>query len=225
MTTPGGDCQGNLSVPSTVLTNFTSTIVDQWDQTVTIMGIDVTTSFCTVSSGSSQCGGTTEIRRPTSLLSAAEFGPAFAIYWRASDLSLFPTDYASSLASVIDVPFGNSTAGPTSPASGDGGNSGLSPGAIAGIAVGVATLIILGVVALLFLRRRRKRQTQEKQRLPTPAVAEMQGESTGLQHFVGGKWRAESDAGAQLVEAGSRPVTLSPKEPVELDSTQRSRDL
>ena len=92
------------------------------------------------------------------------------------------------------------------------------PGAIAGIAVGVVTLVISSVVLGLYFWRRRKQQ-----RLQHTDAVELEGSSRGLKHFMGGKWRAEQDGTSQPVEAGSTSVNIIPGPPVELDSTPTER--
>lgn len=217
MTVLGQDCEGEFSTPRTALANFTTTIIDQWDRTQIVSGIDTATRFCTRSGGSQTCADQTTLQRPTVLSSGMAFATPFGVYWEERDLSNFPTDYASLLASLVDTTFGgNNTTADPSP---DTKAGGLSPGAIAGIAVGIGLFVIVGVVSLLFLRRRKK---QQRKRLQQPNEAEMDGNSQGFMHPVDTKWRAEADGRSVPVEAGTGGVV--PRSPVELDSTQRERD-
>lgn len=211
------DCQGDFSTPRTALANFTTTIIDQWDRTQSASGIDTATRFCTRSGGSQTCANPTTLQRPTVLSSGMAFATPFGVYWVESDLSNFPSDYASSLASLVDATFGgnNGTADPSP----DSKDDGLSPGAIAGIAVGIGLFIIIGIVILLFFWRRKK---QQRKRLQQPNEAEMDGNSQGFKHPVDTKWRAEADGRSVPVEAGTGGVV--PRSPVELDSTQRERE-
>ncbi|KAH6865885.1 hypothetical protein BKA58DRAFT_471816 [Alternaria rosae] len=106
-------------------------------------------------------------------------------------------------------------------------SSDSSPGAKAGIGVGVGIFVILGVVLFLFSRRRRKQQRQRKQDAQQPeqepsgeiGVSEMDGDAKGSKRFVGGHWRAETEAPSAPVEAGSTSVHIIPGPPVELDGT------
>jgi hypothetical protein len=159
--------------------------------------------------------------------SGTAYASPFLVWWQSSDLTNFPEDYASSIASVIKVPFGdksnissNSTAPPLTPPPANTSDQGskLSPDAIAGMAVGIVIFVIFIVVLGLYLWRRRKQQ-----RIQHPDVAEMEGSSRGLKHFVGGRWRAEQDGTSQLVEAGSTSVRIIPGPPVELDNTPLER--
>jgi hypothetical protein len=106
MDTPGQDCQGDFATPRTALTNFTTTIIDPWENSHVISAIDSTTTFCTLSAGSRQCASMTRLQKPTVLSSGMVFATPFAVYWQESDLAAFPSDYASSLAAVIAVGVG-----------------------------------------------------------------------------------------------------------------------
>jgi hypothetical protein len=213
----GQDCQGGFSTPRTALAIFTTTIIDPFDNNRTFSGIDTTTRFCTRPGGSQTCANPTNLQRPTVISSGMAYATPFGVYWVESDLSNFPSDYASSLASLVDATFGgNNTTADPSPGSKDGG---LSPGAIAGIAVGIGLSVILGIVVLLFFWRRKK---QQKKRLQQPDEAEMDGNSQEFTRSVNTKWRAEVDGSPLPVEAGTGGVV--PQSPVELESTQRERD-
>lgn len=220
MTISDGDtvCKMIFSTPMTAQTNFTTTWTYESDGTTiwtTNSGIDITPLGI--------------INKPTEVASGTAYASPLVVYWQEGDLSEFPSDYASSLASVIKVPFGDisnnsstSTAPPANSSApsanpGDQGSK-LSPGAIAGISVGVVVLVISSVVLGLYLWRR-----QKQQRARHPDVAEMEASSRGLKHFVGGRWRAEQDGTSQPVEAGSTSVNIIPGPPVELDSTPTER--
>jgi hypothetical protein len=225
MSTVDGNCIKTFSTPMRVLANFTTTWT-RGSMTVTASAFDLTTYACTGSGYESDCADTT-LRRFTDVTSGTAWAAPLVVYWESKDLSHFPPDYAMSLASVIKVPFGdissslsNSTVPPLTPPPTNPNDQGskLSPGAIAGIAVGIVTLVISSVVLGLYLWRR-----QKQQRLQHPDEAEMEGSSRGLKHFLGGRWRAEQDGTSQLVEAGSSSVKIIPGPPVELDSTPAER--
>ncbi|KAH6865883.1 hypothetical protein BKA58DRAFT_390392 [Alternaria rosae] len=231
-------CEKIIRTPMAVLTQFTTTLTQsgpcestQNGEVFTFWAIDISTSLCkVVTDGGFGSVIDTWLRQPPSeMTSGTALASPLRVYWQSSDLSSFPSDYASSLASVIGVPFGdtstkptNTTTPPSAPPSTKSNrkSSSRSPGAIAGIAVGVGALVIASIVILLYLRRRRKRQ----RRLQHPDVPEMEGSSRGLKRFMGGKWRAETDGTSQPVEAGSGSVVIIPGPPVELDGTQRERD-
>jgi hypothetical protein len=125
----------------------------------------------------------------------------------------FEATATTSLNTTVPIP----ATPPTDPTN---KGSSLSPGAIAGIAIGIGALVISSIVILLYLWRRRKQQ----QGLQHPNIPEMEGGSRGLKRFVGGKWRAETDGISQPVEVASTSVRIIPGPPVELDSMQRERD-
>lgn len=156
------------------------------------------------------------------MTSGTAYALPFIVWWQSSDLPNFPEDYASSLASMIKVPFGdtsnNSSSSIASPANPRDQGSKLSPSAIAGIAVGIVTLVISIVVLGLYLRRRQKQQCIQHR-----DEAEMEGSSMELKHFVGGRRRAEQDGTSQPVEAGSTSVGIIPGATVELDNTPSER--
>lgn len=214
----GGSCEKTFSSPMTALTNFTTTLSVDIDTTVTVPAIDLTTMLC---AGSNPCQPETTLGRPVEVKSGVAHARPMVVYWQSSDLSGFPYEYASSIASVINVTWQNFTTTSPPPPTPRAKNSGPSPGAIAGIAVGIGVFLIVSIVLLLYLRRRMKQKQQ--QRLQHPGMSEMEGSSRGLKHFVGGRWRAEQDGTSQPVEAGSTSVKIIPGPPVELDSTPAER--
>ncbi|RYN34615.1 hypothetical protein AA0118_g1449 [Alternaria tenuissima] len=166
--------------------------------------------------------------------------PPFAVWWESTDLSSFPSLYASGLASLLKISFGTTASilsndtPPISPPSNtnpDKEKSALSPGAIAGIAVGVGAFVIIGIVFLLYIWRRRKQQRQRLQHRNEP---EMEGSPGGFKSFMGEDWRAEADGttgrvetdgttGPVEVDEESRAVRAFPGPPVEMDGTQTAR--
>jgi hypothetical protein len=60
---------------------------------------------------------------------------------------------------------------------------------------------------------------QQKKRLEHPNEVEMDASSQGLKHFIGTRWRAETDGSSAPVEAESTSVHIVPRPPVELDGT------
>ena len=229
-------CVMTITSPMKAYTSFTTILSDgdpcYYDGGLirfanpTVVALDLTISLCS----SDSFLRTTSIRNPpVEILSGTAIAHPVWLFWQTSDLTNFPVEYASALASVIKVPFGNTTTTPledTPPASTAPSpelhNKGhrLSPGAIAGIAIGIGASVIFSVVIILYLWRRRK----QRQPLEHPDVLEMEGSSRGLKHFMGGKWRAETDGTSNPVEAASRSVMIIPGSPVELGSTQRERD-
>ena len=223
MSIAGGSCEKTFSSPMTALTNFTTTLsvlsVDV-NMTVTVSAIDLTTELCP-DGFSKPCEPRTTLSRPVEVKSDVAYASPMTVYWQSSDLSGFPYEYASSIASVINLTWQNFTTTSPPPPTPRAKNSGPSPGAIAGIAVGIGVFLIFSIVLLLYILRRMKQKQQ--QRLQHPGMSEMEGSSRGLKHFVGGRWRAEQDGTSQPVEAGSTSVKIIPGPPVELDSTPAER--
>jgi hypothetical protein len=221
----GVSCEKVISTPIAALGVFSTT----WYSGETPVAITAAEFSGTVCSGPNNdlCEDTT-LRRLTEVASGTAYAHPFEVYWQSSDLYSFSEDYASSLAAVIKVPFTASTSSnntppastspPTNPTNPTNQGSGLSPGAIAGIAVGIGSFVILGIVFLLYLRRRKQQRKRQH-----PNVVELEGSSRGLKHFMGGKWRAEQDGSSQPVEAESRSVMIVPGPPVELDSRHVDR--
>ena len=237
-------CEKTFSETTTVLSRFTTTTTYSAGGTSILSLIDTTEQVCRPG----PCSSVT-INSKTVLTTGTARAKPTVVFWQSSDLALFPRDYASSIAAVIGVSFGSSTrspsllsnpgpsmtaqdtdAGPSTsspPITSQNTNSGLSPGAKAGIGVGVGIFVILGVVFFLFLWRRRKRQRQQKQdaqeREQEPSaeigVSEMDDGANGSKRFAGGHWRAETQASSAPVEAGSTNVHIIPGPPVELDGT------
>jgi hypothetical protein len=226
VSSPGANCEKIFSTPRT----FVRTQNWAWTSGVDIVAADLPTSYCLGTGAVSDCTDTL-LRDLSDMASGTAYAHPFVVYWQSSDLSKFPSDYASSIALMINVPFGDLTTTasappspptpptpPPPPTNPSNRSSGLKPGAIAGIAVGVVMLVISSVVLGLYFWRRRKQQ-----RLQHTDAVELEGSSRGLKHFVGGKWRAEQDGTSQPVEAGSTSVKIIPGPPVELDSTPAER--
>jgi hypothetical protein len=142
-----------------------------------------------------------------------------SVYWQSSDLSLFPSAYATSLASAMNVPFLSATS-PTSSTLPTRTPEALSVGAKAGIGVGAffGVAIIAGALVFVSLRRRKRQKSMQHPDLP-----EMNGQDSGFKRMFAGKWRAEVDGSSKPVEIDSRNVMVMPGSPVELEGSQGTR--
>jgi hypothetical protein len=168
--------------------------------------------------------------------------------WEREDLTLFPTNYASSLAQRIGVPFTASSAVPASTSrlpqqtnSSSPSSASKSPhltgGQIAGISIGVILAVALVGVGffLLYTRKRRKATALGVNGSQLP---EMEGQSSGIgRWFWPGQWRPKSkvqelnanvsdcelDGEGVRPELDSRAVVIVPGEPVELDAEEAQR--
>lgn len=220
-------CRKTFSTPTTVQAWFNTTLIDSVGQSSTLSMLDKRTVWCS-GTGFTGCD-ITQLKNETVLTSGTAWAAPTIVYWQPDGLSLFPSNYASSLAAVIDIPFGSSTTSSSLPSTtlsstassassasssvppvtSQSSNSGLSPGVQAGIAVGVGVFVISGVVCLLYLLQRRKRQQQQDRRqreqppLAQTEIPEIEGTSRGLKRFIGGQWRAETHGTSVPVEAGS----------------------
>jgi hypothetical protein len=145
---------------------------------------------------------------PTVLQSGTAKAWPTHVWWQSSDLSMFPSDYATQIAAIASIPFGKSSQP----------SHRLSPTAQVWIGVGVGFAVVIIVIILLcFWRRRTKRQRQ--QRTEHPGIPEMEGGSKGLKRFMGGKWRAEAHGTSEPVEAEARSVRVIPGPPAEAHGT------
>jgi hypothetical protein len=214
-----GFCAKTISESTTVFRPFMTTmLVSVYDNTTVNYNTTTVRLVDSTNTGPLLCDLDTvcesqRLNSPTVLSTGEALAPTMLI-WASSNLSAFPSDYASSLAAALKIPFGSQattspSSSPTSiPSNTCSPDPGLSHGAQAGIGVGVGATVIVSVSALLYLLRRRRRQHQ--QRVAHPALAEMEGSSNGLKRFIGGKWRAEQDGTSQPVEAESRSVRVIP---------------
>jgi hypothetical protein len=181
-------------------------------------------------------GSTSTLSSVTTLTTAIAYEDGLNIMWEISDLPKFPPAYATSLAKRIGVSF--------TPAPSPGSSSSLvqqtslppqqpnsqpkvlSTAAKAGVGVGAVLgfLFLLSIgIALLFVRRRRKRAVQSTQ----PATSEMEDQDATLasrKWYLGGRWRNEAEVKTDPRELDSRAVHVVPGPPAELDSGERERD-
>jgi hypothetical protein len=165
------------------------------------------------------------VSSPTTLTSGTATAVPMTVYWQSSDLSKFPSAYAASLASLLNLPLEATTTSSTVSSTPIPGPSetpgptatGLSTGAKVGISVGTAlgSLVLSIILIMLFLRHRKRKRAAQN-----PAVAEMSGVSSGFRSFVNGAWRSEAEGKSEPVEMDSGNVNVIPGPPVELDAAR-----
>ena len=105
----------------------------------------------------------------TVLTSGTFLADPLVIYWQATDLPKFDTDYASLLARRLDIDFTSTpTAGPTATPTAFSipkdttKPSGLNTGAKAGIGIGAAVVVILlSVVGVLLYKGKHPKETRK----------------------------------------------------------------
>lgn len=131
------------------------------------------------------------------------------VYWGSQDLSLFPREYASSLAQKIGIPFGSTTAipatsstlaretnPPTSNPTPTNPPSPPRPGALntgqkAGITIGTILFATLIVTIIYILLRSRKKQSTSPYTNNQISELEDQESQKLRTWFLGGRWRNE----------------------------------
>jgi hypothetical protein len=97
----------------------------------------------------------------TILTSGTMLADEIVVYWQATDLPKFDSDYASMLARRLNINFTSTPTATLTAASNPADTlnaSGLSTGARAGTGVGVAVVVILLCVAGFFLYKERHRK-------------------------------------------------------------------
>jgi hypothetical protein len=215
-------CQSIFSTPFTVMVPVSIHININDDFKTTAILWDQTTQIpYTYTMGEGQVlnlvSSTTTVRSQTVFSTGTVWAEPVSVYWQSSDLSLFPSAYATSLASAMGVPFSvaslPSSSAPPTPAP-----TGLSTGAKVGIAIGavLGISLFIGALLLFFLRHRGKFVRH-------PEIPEMTGQDSGFKTMFAGKWRAEVDGSSKPIEIDSRNVMVVPGSPVELEDSQGGR--
>jgi hypothetical protein len=144
------------------------------------------------------------------------------VLWQSSDLSSFPSDYATSLDAMMGVKFGIESSLAATKGVNLGVKSTSSTGVRSGIAIGAALgfSLLVGPIALLILRRRRKaRYPSDSER-----IAEMSDHPTSFKEFLRAKWKAEMDGSSQPAEIDSNNVYVVPGPPAELEASQHEQN-
>jgi hypothetical protein len=143
-------CQSVLSTPFTVLAPTTFVPADDsgssnpitiWDKTETVERV-------VTSAGTTKTEFVTSTHQSKTVLSSGTlWAETVVVYWQSSDLTLFPSTYATLLAAAMGVTLSidRSVAGSAA------ASSGLGTGAKAGIAIGavLAIALLAGTVILL----------------------------------------------------------------------------
>jgi hypothetical protein len=171
------------------------------------------------------------------------------VAWEASDLSLFPTAYATSLAQKIGVKFtpaatpasGASTrgasqtgsigtpSGTTTPSTTNPDSEGLSSGAKIGIGVGagIGAILLVALLAVIILMRRSRKRNRATTAYPDESTPAMEGQYGGL---AKNKWFRRSQPAEEEIQLTARPneldsfpVQYQSSHPVELDGSQMPR--
>jgi len=211
----------------------------------------------TVTSDSSQATGLLDndgLKTATSVLTQGGIAIAdpVVVGWEQQHLSLFPADYASSLAQRIGVPFTASSAVPASTSSlpqptssSSSPSQSKSPrlpgGTIAGIVIGVILAVALVGVVLFLVYVRKRCITDHTMGVNETQLPEMEGQSSGIvKWFSTGRWRQddskrkaqelnanggeyELDGEGPRQELDSRAVVVVPGGPVELDADESQK--
>lgn len=130
------------------------------------------------------------------------------VHWQSSDLTRFPSAYATSLASFMGVTIETELSTPATTSTHEPSElsrSGIPEGVIIGFSVGAfAGLAVLTGVITYWLRRRRRKQCAFA--TEHGLATELSNQSTGLRSWIRGRWRAEMDGKEAPVEIDSRNV-------------------
>lgn len=168
----------------------------------------------------------------TTLSSVSAVATPLYVAWEASDLSLFPIAYATSLAKSFNIPF-TPTPSPGTPSPGTSStlpketglssSSGLSTGAKAGIGVGavLGAALVMGIaIVCLYLRRRKRKNAVAVPDSDLPEATKVNAE--GLydveQYHSHQRW-SELAATHQISELNAM------KGPEEMDANDHSGDM
>ena len=203
-------CQGAFTTPLTVIAPTTTT---SGGSTYTKWGSSTRTIIrgWTGSDGIKTTESTVSTDYYTTVVSSGTlWAEPVVVYWKSSDLSHFPSAYASILASAMGLTAEDET-------SATGSSSGIQTGVKAGITIGAIFAVAVFGGILVFLRLRMRK------RMRRPDLPEMSGQSSGLKRLFHGKWRAEMETKSEPVEIDSRKVLVIPGPPVELDGSQIQR--
>jgi hypothetical protein len=164
------------------------------------------------------------------------------VAWEASDLSLFPVAYATSLAQKIGVKFTptatpasaassrvvTQTTGPlqtNTPPTSDADSGGLSSGAKIGIGVGagVGAALLVALIAMIFVMRRLRKRNLAVAAYPNESTPAMESHQTSL---AKNKWYQKRQPHEEEIELKSGPNELDsfpvqhqPEMPVELEGS------
>jgi hypothetical protein len=178
------------------------------------------------------------LKNTTVVSSGVARAQAFRIFWQSKDLNQFPLEYASSLASRINIPFATST--PPAPGAGPGtgippptssptpelstaAKTGIGVGAALGCAFAIGTIFI----TLLWRRQRHRISSTEEEKIDLAAKPELPGDdavkeadsSAGthpeLPTNTTSVNEADADAGV-IPEIDSRSVNIVPGSSAEL---------
>lgn len=203
-----GECVKTFTTPFTAIVAFSTSVFRFWD----LATYDEKDKWSTY-------------RNTTVLSSGTAYAHPLTIYWQSTDLSRFPSSYASSLATQIGVPFPATTPAPgastnivqpTSNSVLTAATAKTSRKTQAGIGVGsVLGALILGaaVFTILWLRRRRHQISDSN-----PQETDISFGGSVVGNYAVGDLMIEVE-GHQLqipIEIDSRSVQIVTGPPVEI---------
>ncbi|KAH7399196.1 hypothetical protein DE146DRAFT_736588 [Phaeosphaeria sp. MPI-PUGE-AT-0046c] len=213
-------------------------IVDPLSQCIgsvsTAVGAWVTATFNMNSTDELDPVNTTQrtVMTRTYVSSKAAVVEPLVVMWQSTDLSKFPSAYATALAKRLDVTYTPSTSAtpghlaglPEATSDISTAPSGPVPGTgLLGIIVGFPVLIVVLIAVLVgFLIRRRRRRIRtactDKNALPE---LEDQETKQGRTWFLGGRWRSETDSKpvpGELAASHDPRELCAQNEPGEMDA-------
>jgi hypothetical protein len=230
-------CISNISTAFPVYAPFTTSVISShatYEETIFTEAYEYTVRAFVDSSYGTDGYFTSTFSNISTMTSGLIAGDPIVVGWQQTDLSLFPTEYVSSLAHRYSISWSSPTSLPTPasrsnlPNQTNAPNStptGLSTGAKAGIGVGVAfgVLLVAATIIMFMFRRRRNHAVLQH---PGGHVAEMEDRDEVLSSkkwYLFGKWRNEMAVENQLHELDSTAVDVVPGSLVEMDTLEQQQ--
>ncbi|KAF2107092.1 hypothetical protein BDV96DRAFT_637838 [Lophiotrema nucula] len=176
-------------------------------------------------------GESTTITNMQTITTGVAIAHPVIVAWESHDLSVFPVDYASSLARRIDVTLSltsmslppttdmaSTSQFPTQTRVPDSDGH-LTTGAKVGIGIGVilgAALFGVGIV-LWYMRKMHKTQVVVEAADGTAEMEDQDQDLAGRKWFFKGRWRSEVEGTEESRELDSKVVNVLPGPPQELE--------
>ena len=149
-----------------------------------------------------------------------------SVAWHESELSLFPSEYAASVAKQIglEMNFGSSSSNIQTETSTPipapvALSTGAKVGTIVGAVLGATVIAALAYACLVRRRKRKNTSTGPAAETQTAELENQDEELAGWKWHLRGKWRNEAEAVDRHQELDSRTINVIAGPPVELDAS------
>ncbi|KAJ8107250.1 hypothetical protein OPT61_g8996 [Boeremia exigua] len=180
-----GQCRGTFTTPFTALAPIAITTIGSLLST-----LGTRTVWDTVTEGRTY-------RSQTTLSSGTLLAEPVTVMWQVSDLSKFPSAYATTIASEMGINLGDD------PSMSTGAKAGIAVGAVLGFA------LLVGSIVVILRRRRTARRAGVQNDMP-----EMHGHSSEIKEMVHNDSKAEMDGRSQPTELDTRQAPAELEAPV-----------